>query len=67
MHRNLLAVLFGIAVLSAPVHAAVSVEEAAALKTTLTPMGAERAGSSDGAIPPWEGGYTTPFPGICAR
>jgi len=64
MNRDLLAVLFVIVVLSAPVHAAASPEEAAALKTTLTPMGAERAGTSDGAIPPWEGGYTTPFPGF---
>ena len=37
--------------------AAVSAEEAARLKTTLTPLGAERAGNSDGSIPPWEGGY----------
>lgn len=37
--------------------AAVSPEEAAKLKTTLTPMGAERAGNKDGSIPPWEGGH----------
>jgi hypothetical protein len=37
--------------------AAVTAEEAAKLKTTLTPMGAERAGNKDGSIPPWEGGY----------
>jgi hypothetical protein len=29
------------------------------LKTTLTPMGSERAGNADGSIPPWTGGYTT--------
>lgn len=38
--------------------AATTAEEAAKLKTTLTPMGAERAGSADGAIPAWDGGYT---------
>lgn len=38
--------------------AAVSAEEAAKLKTTLTPMGAERAGNKDGTIPAWEGGVT---------
>ena len=39
--------------------AAVPAEEAAKLKTTLTPMGAEKAGNNDGTIPAWEGGYTT--------
>jgi hypothetical protein len=33
--------------------------QAALLKTTLTPMGAEKAGNSDGSIPPWTGGLTT--------
>lgn len=39
-------------------NAAVSAEDAAQLKTTLTPMGAERAGSKDGAIPAWTGAPT---------
>jgi hypothetical protein len=39
-------------------HAAVSAEEAARLKTTLTPLGAERAGNKDGTIPAWDGGVT---------
>jgi len=39
--------------------AAVSAEEAAQLKTTLTPFGAERAGNKDGTIPAWTGGNTT--------
>ena len=43
--------------------AAVTPEEAAKLKTTLTPLGAERAGNADGTIPAWTGGYTTPIPG----
>ena len=37
---------------------AVSAEEAAKLKTTLTPLGAERAGNASGTIPAWDGGYT---------
>jgi hypothetical protein len=39
--------------------AAVTPDQAALLKTTLTPMGSERAGSADGLIPPWTGGLTT--------
>jgi hypothetical protein len=42
---------------------AVSPQQAATLKTTLTPMGAERAGSKDGVIPAWTGGLTTVPPG----
>ena len=38
--------------------AAVSAQEAAKLKTTLTPLGGERAGNADGSIPAWTGGYT---------
>lgn len=41
--------------------AAVSAQEAATLKTTLTPMGAERAGNKDGSIPAW-----SPTPTIAA-
>ncbi len=43
---------------SGATQAAVSAEEAAKLKTTLTPLGAERAGNADGTIPAWDGGYT---------
>ncbi|HSX65601.1 MAG TPA: hypothetical protein VLF15_12785, partial [Pseudoxanthomonas sp.] len=39
-------------------HAAVSAEQANALKDTLTPLGAEKAGNSDGSIPAWTGGLT---------
>ncbi|VAW87545.1 FIG002188: hypothetical protein, partial [hydrothermal vent metagenome] len=35
-------------------------KEIARLGNDLTPMGAVRAGNSDGTIPPWEGGITTP-------
>jgi hypothetical protein len=44
--------------------AAVSAEEANALKTSLTPLGGEKAGNKDGTIPPWAGGLTTPTPGF---
>lgn len=44
--------------------AAVSAEEAAQLKTSLTPMGAERAGNKDGGIPAWTGGYTSAIAGF---
>jgi hypothetical protein len=47
-----------------PAQAAVAPEEAAKLKTELTPFGAERAGNKDGSIPAWTGGYTTPLPGF---
>ena len=42
-----------------PVMSSVSPEEAAKLKTTLTPLGAEREGNADGSIPGWNGGFTT--------
>ncbi len=38
--------------------AGVSPEEAARLKTTLTPFGAEKAGNADGTIPEWTGGLS---------
>ncbi len=43
---------------SLPCFAAVSAEEAQQLKSTLTPLGAERAGNADGSIPAWDGGFT---------
>jgi hypothetical protein len=43
--------------------AAVSADEAAALKSTLTPMGAEKAGNKDGSIPAWTGVYDKVAPG----
>ena len=39
--------------------AALSPQEAAALKAELTPTGAIRAGNDSGTIPPWTGGYRT--------
>ena len=39
-------------------YAAVTAEEAASLKTTLTPLGAEKAGNKNGSIPAWTGAAT---------
>ncbi|GAA0771487.1 DUF1329 domain-containing protein [Ideonella azotifigens] len=43
---------------SGSVWAAVSADEAAKLKSTLTPMGAEKSGNKDGSIPAWDGGFS---------
>ncbi|WP_085315511.1 DUF1329 domain-containing protein [Derxia lacustris] len=56
--KPLLAALVAACFIATPALAAVSAEEAARLKTTLTPLGAERAGNKDGSIPAWDGGYT---------
>lgn len=45
-----------LATLSGNAHAAVSAEQAAALGSNLTPVGAELAGNADGSIPAWTGG-----------
>ncbi len=45
------------------VAAGVSAGEAEQLKTTLTPVGAERGANADGSIPAWTGGFTTVAPG----
>jgi len=47
---------------AAPVTAKVSQVEADKLRTTLTPMGGERAANKDGSIPAWEGGLSTSPP-----
>ena len=62
-HKTLLAGIMA-ALLGTAVNAiaAVSAEEAAKLKTTLTPLGGERAGNAEGTIPEWTGGYTTVDP-----
>ena len=38
--------------------AAITPQQAEQLKTTLTPLGAERAGNAAGTIPAWAGGIT---------
>ena len=47
-----------LAALSFNAGAGVSSEEAAKLGTTLTPIGAEKAGNAEGTIPEWTGGLT---------
>ncbi|AUG09886.1 DUF1329 domain-containing protein [Pseudomonas sp. S09G 359] len=53
--RKIIAVM-ALSLLAANVMAAVSPEEAAKLGTSLTPVGAEKAGNADGSIPAWTGG-----------
>jgi hypothetical protein len=48
-----------LSLLASSVMAAVSEQEAAQLGTTLTPIGAEKAGNADGSIPAWDGGLPT--------
>ncbi|MDD0975170.1 DUF1329 domain-containing protein [Pseudomonas fontis] len=45
--------VLGLSLLASSVMAAVSADEAAKLGTSLTPMGAEKAGNADGSIPAW--------------
>lgn len=53
-------VLLGaLSLLAANVHGAVPASEAAKLNSSLTPVGAERAGNADGSIPAWTGGLPT--------
>lgn len=57
MHKTRLrCVALAIAALSASALAAVSPEEVARLGSSLTPLGAEKAGNADGSIPEWRGG-----------
>jgi Protein of unknown function (DUF1329) len=51
------AALLGVA---APASAKLTAAEAARLGADLTPVGAEKAGNSDGTIPAWTGGLCTP-------
>ena len=59
MKRILLMVLAS-AVAATAVHAKVPQDEADKLKTSLTPVGGERAANKDGSIPKWDGGLTKP-------
>ena len=57
---SLLALAISISLATSPTQAAVSAAQAGALKTTLTPLGAEKAGNADGSIPAWTGGLSKP-------
>ena len=56
--KLLLLSTLSISICASTAFAAVSPDEAAKLRTTLTPMGAEKAGNADGSIPAWTGGLT---------
>ncbi|WP_310349158.1 DUF1329 domain-containing protein [Pelomonas aquatica] len=58
MNLHPMAAALVVALMAAPAMAGVTAEEAAQLKSTLTPMGAERAGNKDGTIPAWTGAAT---------
>lgn len=63
MTRYLLAAACAALLLPLASHAAVTADEANKLKSTLTPLGAERGANKDGTIPAWDGGLTKPAPG----
>lgn len=54
------------AVFAAPAAAELSAADAAKLGTTLTPMGAEKAGNAANTIPAWDGGITKVMAGYKA-
>lgn len=56
--KLLLGGLVAWSVASATAFAAVSADDAAHLKSDLTPFGSEKAGNKDGSIPEWTGGIT---------
>lgn len=51
--------MVALAAVGAPVHAAISADEARQLGANLTLVGAEKAGNKDGTIPAYTGGLTT--------
>ncbi|MFA7282191.1 MAG: DUF1329 domain-containing protein [Sterolibacterium sp.] len=65
-HTLITAALLAAFTASVPTLAAVTADEAAKLKTTLTPMGGEKAANKDGSIPVWDGGITAPPAGYKA-
>jgi hypothetical protein len=60
--RTWLALAVGVA-FCAPAAAEISAADAAKLGTTLTPLGAEKAGNAAGTISAWDGGITRVLPG----
>src|SRR6478672_990959 len=50
--------------LALPAAAELSSADLAKLGTTLTPLGAEKAGNAAGTIPAWDGGITKVVPGF---
>ncbi|MEE4253622.1 MAG: DUF1329 domain-containing protein, partial [Desulfuromusa sp.] len=63
MLKNALAGAFALLLVTALAgqsFSAISADEAARLGKDLTPIGADMSGNSDGSIPAWDGGITTP-------
>jgi hypothetical protein len=56
---TLLSTAVALAVSAFSAHAKVTPTELKQLGTTLTPIGAEKAGNADGSIPEWKGGITS--------
>jgi hypothetical protein len=63
IHPKSLAALAVAAAFAAPAAAELSAADLAKLGTTLTPLGAEKAGNAAGTIPAWDGGITKPIAG----
>ena len=61
---TLLSATLGALVISTGAHAQLAAADLAKLGTTLTPMGAEKAGNTAGTIPAWDGGITKVPAGI---
>jgi uncharacterized protein DUF1329 len=61
--RNAAALLAASVAIALPAAAELSASDLAKLGTTLTPMGAEKAGNAAGTIPAWDGGLTKVAPG----
>jgi len=57
------AALAAAATFAVPAAAELSAADLAKLGTTLTPLGAEKAGNAAGTIPAWDGGITRPVAG----
>lgn len=64
--RNKITLLAALVAASFTAHAAVSADEAKALGSTLTAIGAEKAANRDGTIPAYNGGNATPPAGFKA-
>src|ERR1039458_2463860 len=64
MQRAILASVLCAVTVGGTAMAQVSAQEAEQLKTTLTPMGAEKTGNKEGTIPAWDGGATKVTPGF---
>lgn len=60
--KNCAALVAG-ALIAAPAAAELSAADLAKLGSTLTPIGAEKAGNAAGTIPAWDGGITKPVAG----